>query len=190
MTQRANHEFRAMKRAALVKTAVELAVLLVVLLGLGEGAFSVAKKLAGGPVMTVGLLVVFGSALTYLLWSHAKRKSTWSDHLKNIVSLDKFLTQDPARRVLAPELDEDSRAALLTGLQSIAARDDVTAVSVGLLPEDGYISDRVLIKTFASLDVVRQWTKLLQTEFQTVAILRYDIDGKRRKVRSLLFVWN
>jgi hypothetical protein len=110
--------------------------------------------------------------------------------LKKVVPLSAFLKCDPATRSLAPNLDEGSATAILRNLQAIATREDVTAVLVGLLPDEGYQSDRILIKTFAPANVIRQWSALLQTEFQTISARRYEVDGKRRRVRSLLFVWD
>ena len=190
MRKRADPEFKAIKRAAAIETGIEVALLGILLVGLGEASSSFAGKLLAGRATTAGLFTVFGGALAYVLWSFSKRRSAWSDHLKDVVPLSDFLGQDPANRVLAPDLNEDSRAAMLRSLQAIVAREDVMTVKVGLLPEEGYRSDRVLVKTFAPHDVICQWQELLQTEFRIVSTLRYEVDGKRRKVRSLLFLWD
>src|SRR5262249_34511487 len=161
-----------------------------------EAASSLATKLSARfglsahGLITLGLFVAFGAALAFVIWSFSRRSRAWSDHMKTIVPLDDFLQHDPAKKILGPHLDEHERMALLANLQTIAAREDVRTVTMGLLPDEGYQSDRVVIKTFASDDVIRQWPELLQTGFQTISTLRYEVDGKWRKVRSLLFVWD
>lgn len=141
-------------------------------------------------MMAFGLFSIFAGALVFVIRFGARRHSAWSAHLKNVVPLGAFLEYDTASRVLGSSLDQDGATAVLRNLQVIAAREDVTDVRVGLLPEEGNRSDRVLIKTFAPADVIQQWSSLLQAEFQTISARRYEVDGKRRKVRSLLFVWD
>jgi hypothetical protein len=193
---RGNPEFKAIMREAAVGTAVEFAVTGLLLLALAEAASSLADKLSAAldlearSATTLILFAVFAAALAFAIWSFSKRGRAWSDHLKKVVPLTDFLQYAPADRILAPNLDENSATALLGNLQAIAARDDVTDVRVGLLPDEGYQSDRVLIKTFASVGVIREWSSLLRTDVQTIATRRYEVNGERRKVRSLLFVWD
>ena len=196
MPKHADPETRAIMRASSIATAVEFALLGLLLFGLVEAASSLAPKLLdrfGLPahgLITVGLFVVFAAALVFVIWSFSRKMRTWADDLKDVMPLDSFLKYDPAKRILAPNLDEHERMALLANLQTIAAREDVRKISVGLLPDEGCQSDRVLIKTFAPDDVIRQWPELLQTGFRTISTYRYEVNGKRRKVRSLLFVWD
>jgi ABC-type multidrug transport system fused ATPase/permease subunit len=190
MKKQASPVFKAMKRAALIKSTVEVVAVAILFVVLGEAASSFAAKMSAGRAATAGLFLVFSGLMSYVMWSLSKRDRSWTDHLKNVVSLDDFLKHDPAETVLAPEMDQDERSALLRNLRAIAAREDVRTIRIGLLPEEGYRSDRVLIETFAPRDVIGQWRKLLQTEFQTVSSLRYEVDGKRRTMRSLLFIWD
>jgi len=45
--------------------------------------------------------------------------------------------------------------------------------------------------TLARHDVIRQRPDLLHTdEVKTISTYRYEVDGKRRKVRRLLFIWD
>jgi len=196
MRSRADPEFKAIRREVAVDTALFVAAFVLVLLGLAAGAFTLAAQLSAAFSLSAQRAVMFGlfgilaGALAFVVWSCSGRRSTWSAHLKNVVPLSTFLKHDPANRILAPNLDTNSATALLGNLQAIAAREDVTAVRVGLMPDEGYQSDRVLIKTFAPADVIRQWPGLLQSEFKTISVRRYEVGGKRRKVRSLLFVWD
>ena len=192
----ASPEFKAITREVAIDTAVLGAALGLLLLGLVEAASSLAAKLSAAfalraqLAMSFGLFGVFGGALAFVIWTCSRRSSRWSEHLKNVVPLIDFLKYDPANRILAPNLDENRATAVLKNLQVITAREDVIAVRVGLLPDDGYQSDRVLIKTFAPVDVISRWSELLQTECQTISTRRYEINGRRRKVRNLLFLWD
>jgi len=181
MPKRADPETKAIMRAASIATAVEFTLAGLLLFGLAEAASSLATKLStrfglsAHGLIAFGLFVAFGAALAFVIWSFSRKNRAWSDHMKNIVTLDDFLQHDPAKRILAPNLDEHERTALLVNLQTIAAREDVRTVTVGLLPDEGYQSDRVVIRTFASDDVIRQWPELLQTGFRTISTLRYDL---------------
>ena len=77
----------------------------------------------------------------------------------------------------------------MTSLEAIAARDDVLEVSVGLRNDEGYVSSQVLIKTHAPGDVICEWSESLCTGELPLLTLRYEVDGRRRTVRHLLFVW-
>jgi len=196
MPKHTDPETKAIMRAALFTTVVEFALVGFLLLGLAEAASSLATRLSARfmlsayGLLTLALFVAFAAALAFVVWSFSRRNRAWSDHMKDIVPLGDFLQHDSAKRILAPNLDEHERAAVVANLQAIAAREDVMRVTVGLLPDEGYLSDRIVIKTFAPDDVIRHWPELLDTGFRTISTLRYEVNGKRRKVRSLLFVWD
>src|SRR5262245_53393755 len=123
-------EFRAIRRRASISTNLELALIGLLFFGLVEGAASLTTQLSaffglsaeGQITVAVGLVVVVAAALAFVIWSFSRKTEHWSDDLKNVVSLDRFLKYDPAKRNLAPNLDEQQQKALLANLQTIAAR--------------------------------------------------------------------
>jgi len=195
----ADPPFKAMLRARTERAAFKT-LLLILILGLLGCVISLANLLSDKFALTTrviagGLCVVFlGAMIGVMGWFIGileRDRGDWTDGLKGGVSLDDFLQHDPADRTLAPNEDEEVQTALLTNLEAIAVRKDVLEVSVGLHDEEGYVSDQVLIKTYAPGDVICEWQELLHTEeFWTILTLRYEVDGRQRKVRHLLFTWD
>jgi hypothetical protein len=195
----ADPPFRAILRAR-IERAVFKALLLLLILGLLGCGISLASLLSDAFALTTrviagGLFVVcIGAMIGVMCWLLGlleRDRGDWTDGLKGVVPLDDFLRHDPADRTLAPNEDEEIQTALLTNLAAIAAREDVLEVSVGVHDEEGYVSDQVHIKTYAPGDVICEWQELLHTEeFWTILTLRYEVDGRRRKVRHLLFTWD
>ncbi len=187
-------QFRAMSRAALRGSALEFGAIAVVCLGLYSGAWSIARSLAPrlGDLreeFLVSLLVLlFGASLSFAIWSFSRPRSTWSDDLKNIVPLKDFLGLPNS--VLAPNLEDGDRAGVLRHLEVLSAREDVIEVEVGLLPDEGDISDRVLVTTYASADAIQEWASALKADPLRVSSLKFKVAGGRRRVRGILFVWD
>ena len=177
-------------------TFVEIGTLIFVGIGLIAGAVSISEFLArqytfvSSEVATYLLCVAFIAALAFVIWSFAQKNRTWADDLKNVVPLEKFLKLKPSNTVLGPNLSDEERQTLLQNLETIHGRADVLEIIVGILPDEGNISDRILIKTYAPTDVTRTWQTLLGTGASQISSYRYQVEGAKRKVRSLLFVWD
>lgn len=191
------NETQAIMRASTIETVFEVAVLIFLGIGLISGAVAISEFLAhkypvvSSETLTYFFCVAFIAALAFVIWSFARKTHSWTDDLKNVVPLERFLKFKPAgNTVLAPNLSDEERQTLLRNLQTIHDRDDVLEIIVGLLPDEGNISDRILIKTYAPRNAARSWSELLDTEFNEIASYTYQVKGTRRKVRSLLFVWD
>lgn len=183
-----------MYRAALRGTALELAAIAVLCIAVFFAARSIARTVAphigasNDAVLTGVFFVLFGGSLVFVAWSFSRRRASWSDDLEKVVSLNDFLGLPHA--LLAPNLDGGDRANVLRSLESISARSDVLDVSVGLVTDEGNVSDRVLVMTYASSKAIREWASLLKAEHQRVSSLKYEVGGRRQRVRGILFVWD
>ena len=187
---------QAIMRAASIETFVEIGALTFVGIGLIAGAASISEFLVrqfpfvSSKATTCLLCVAFIAALAFVIWSFVKKKRTWTNDLKNVVPLENFLTFKSVNTVLGPNLSNESRQVLQQNLEILHGRADVLEIIVGILPDEGNISDRILIKTYAPQEIIRTWPGLLGTGANQISFYRYQVHGARRKVRSLLFIWD
>ena len=187
-------ENRAIARAAWARTVLEITAIVLVGVAVLNGAVRLSEIWSGvleGPHPEPIVLIVFLSAYAIVIWFLARKpQGSWTDDLKIVVPLEDFLQGNPATNVLAPNLDSPQRADVIAHLEKIRSRAVVKEVLVGILADEGNASDRILIKTYAPREVTAQWEKLLGAESQPIMALRYMINGKRRRVRSLMFTWD
>jgi hypothetical protein len=186
-----------MMRSVARKSALENVALLFVGYSLIAGAIQlsgvISRLLSIEPSSTITTILIVALLATeaFLIWSFSTGKTAWSDGLKTVVPFSRFLQLSSKSRVLAPNLDQATQLTILNQLKSINERTDVTEVLVGLLADEGDVSDRVLIKTYAPKSTSDQWTSLLYADGQQqISSYKYDIDGIKRNVRSILFIWD
>ena len=186
-------ELKAIMRAVWIGTAAEIAASLFVGWGLFQGASHISQDLSvrfsiNRTITTAILLISFLVAVVAIIWSFSRKQRTWADNLKNMMPLDKFINSKDS--LLGPNLDEGERETIMGHLQTILSRKDVISITVGLLPEEGNISDRILIKTYASTEELAGWSDLLGKEYGVVSTYRYKVKNIKQKVRSVLFIWD
>lgn len=197
MKQSRSPEVAAIMRSVARKSALENVAFLFVGCGLIGGGIQlsgvITRSLSIEPSNTITTMLILALLATeaFLIWSFSTGKTAWSDGLKTVVPFSRFLQLGSKSRALAPNIDQATQMAILDHLRSINDRADVTEVLVGLLADEGDVSDRVLIKTYAPKSDSDQWTSLLSADGQQqISRYKYDVDGIKRNVRSILFIWD